>query len=107
MTLISTISAIRFGYGLGPSNVPRSGEEILTRLAQGDRIKARYPVKSTKFAAAEATKYRKARKAAQANADGSQLRKDAPAKTCAKWQYWGWCTAWRAFLIPKMRFANV
>ena len=72
MTLISTISAIRYGYGLGSSVGPRSGEAILTRLAQGDRINALYPVVSTENAVAEAMKFRKVRKAAQAGGDGSQ-----------------------------------
>ena len=71
MTLTSTISAIRYGYGFGRQYQPGSGQDILARLAQGDRIKARYPVKSIKDAVAAAMKFRKIQKAARDSKPGS------------------------------------
>ena len=65
MTATSTISAIRYGYGLAQRDQPATGADILARLARGDVIQTRYPVKSTTDAVAMAMKSRKARKRAK------------------------------------------
>ncbi|MGF1445009.1 MAG: DUF1800 family protein [Pikeienuella sp.] len=40
-------TAIRFGYGLGRADVPRTGEDALARLSGSDKMRDRYPVISS------------------------------------------------------------
>jgi uncharacterized protein (DUF1800 family) len=61
----STMTAIRFGYGLGPERTPQSVADMLDNLTQPDEIATRYPVKSTADVLAQAREFRTASKRAK------------------------------------------
>ncbi|MFV2003070.1 MAG: DUF1800 family protein [Paracoccaceae bacterium] len=72
MASISTLSAIRFGYGLGGNPAPGTAEQILMRLARGDLMAEKFPVVATDDALAQAAEFREMKKAAEKNQGGSE-----------------------------------
>ncbi|MFC2970466.1 DUF1800 domain-containing protein [Acidimangrovimonas pyrenivorans] len=73
----STIAAIRFGYGLSPTQpAPQGAEDILQALAGPDVAAGQYPVGGTRTWFALARGYREASKAARANEAGGKEAQD-------------------------------
>ncbi|MEE9429169.1 MAG: DUF1800 domain-containing protein [Paracoccaceae bacterium] len=64
MTQVSTIAAIRFGYGLGPKSKPLNKTELLGGFAGADSIAKKFPVNSTKVVLQQVLAMRRAKKAA-------------------------------------------
>lgn len=71
MTSVSTIAAIRFGYGLGPNLAPLTKASLLEGLSASDAMAKKYPVTSTDKVLVKIRAFRAAKKAANAS-DGRQ-----------------------------------
>lgn len=84
MTMKNTISAIRFGYGLGPGRVAQVVPEMLENLARPDEIAAKYPVKSSGEVLKQLAEYRRiTKRAKRSGTDSDKAAKAEMRRTAA------------------------
>lgn len=69
-----TLSAIRFGYGLGRPDLPTSAAQILDGLAARDHVAQRFPVASLSECLAAASNFNRARRNLKSNRVGAKAR---------------------------------